>query len=52
MLYYNIKWLDIIDISLSDYHAVAINSTDVLFSWGLGKYGELGLEHSIYSKVP
>ena len=44
--------MDITDISLSDYHAVALNSTGVPFSWGLGKYGELGLERSIYSPVP
>ena len=43
---------DITDISLSDYHAVALNSNGVPFSWGLGKYGELGLERSIYSPVP
>ena len=44
--------VDIIDISLSDYHAVALNSSGNAFSWGLGKYGELGLERSIYSPVP
>ena len=43
---------DITDISLSDFHAVALNSAGVPFSWGLGKYGELGLERSIYSPVP
>ncbi len=43
---------DITDISLSDYHAVALNSSGNPFSWGLGKYGELGLERSIYSPVP
>ena len=44
--------VDITDISLSDYHAVALNSNGVPFSWGLGKYGELGLERSIYSPIP
>jgi len=44
--------VDIVDISLSDYHAVALNSSGTPFSWGLGKYGELGLERSIYSPVP
>ena len=44
--------VDIVDISLSDYHAVALNSSGNPFSWGLGKYGELGLERSIYSPVP
>ena len=44
--------VDIIDISLSDYHAVALNSSGIPFSWGLGKYGELALERSIYSPVP
>ena len=40
--------VDIVDISLSDYHAVALNSSGIPFSWGLGKYGELGLERSIW----
>ena len=44
--------VDITDISLSDYHAVALSSSGTPFSWGLGKYGELGLERSIYSPVP
>ena len=44
--------VDIVDLSLSDYHAVALNSSGIPFSWGLGKYGELGLERSIYSPVP
>jgi len=44
--------VDIVDISISDYHAVALNSSGIPFSWGLGKYGELGLERSIYSPVP
>ena len=43
---------DINDISLSDYHAVALNSSGTPFSWGLGKYGELGLEKTIYSPFP
>ena len=43
---------EIVDISLSDNHAVALNSSGIPFSWGLGKYGELGLERSIYSPVP
>jgi hypothetical protein len=43
---------DITDISLSDFHAVALNSNGNAFSWGLGKYGELGLDKSIYSPVP
>ena len=43
---------EIVDISLSDNHAVALNSSGIAFSWGLGKYGELGLERSIYSPVP
>ena len=38
---------DIKDISLSDHHAVAINSSGVAYSWGTGKYGELGLERTI-----
>ena len=43
---------DIIQISLSDHHAIAINSSGCAYSWGTGKYGELGLERSIYSPVP
>ena len=43
---------DIKDISLSDHHAVAINSSGVAYSWGTGKYGELGLERTIYIPVP
>ena len=43
---------NITQISLSDHHAVAINSEGVAYSWGTGKYGELGLERSIYSSVP
>ena len=43
---------EIVNLSLSDNHAVALNSSGIPFSWGLGKYGELGLERSIYSPVP
>ena len=42
----------IIDISLSDSHAVAISSIGEAFSWGTGKYGELGLSQSIYTPTP
>ena len=43
---------NIIQISSSDHHVVAINSEGMAYSWGTGKYGELGLERSIYSPVP
>ena len=43
---------DIVEISLSENHAVALNSSGGAFSWGLGKYGELGLERSIYNPFP
>ena len=43
---------NIIQISLSDHHGIAINSDGVAYSWGTGKYGELGLERTIYSSVP
>ena len=43
---------NIIQISSSDHHAVAINKEGAAYSWGTGKYGELGLERSIYSSVP
>ena len=46
------KLKDIKDISLSDYHAVVLNNNGNAFSWGLGKYGELGLERSIYTPTP
>ena len=43
---------NIIQISSSDHHAAAVNSEGIAYSWGTGKYGELGLERSIYSSVP
>lgn len=43
---------DIIDVSISDNHAVAISSIGEAFSWGTGKYGELGLDKSIYTPTP
>ena len=46
------KLKEIKEISLSDYHAVALNNNGNAFSWGLGKYGELGLERSIYTPTP
>ena len=46
------KLKDIKEISLSDYHAVVLNTNGNAFSWGLGKYGELGLERSIYTPTP
>ena len=46
------KLKDIKEISLSDYHAVVLNNNGNAFSWGLGKYGELGLERTIYTPTP
>ena len=43
---------DIMEISMSDNHAVAISSIGEAFSWGTGKYGELGLDKSIYTPTP
>ena len=43
---------DIVEISLSENHAVVLNSLGAPFSWGLGKYGELGQERSIYNPFP
>ena len=43
---------DIVEISLSENHVVVLNSVGVPFSWGLGKYGELGQERSIYNPFP
>ena len=46
------KLKEIKEVSLSEYHAVALNINGNAFSWGLGKYGELGLERSIYTPSP
>ena len=46
------KLKEIKEVSLSEYHAVALNNNGNAFSWGLGKYGELGLERSIYTPTP
>ena len=43
---------DITEISLSENHAVVLNSSGIPFSWGLGKFGELGQERSIYNQFP
>jgi hypothetical protein len=43
---------NIVEISLSENHAVALNTEGSAFSWGLGKYGELGNERSIYNSFP
>ena len=46
------KLKEIKEVSLSDYHAIALNTNGNAYSWGLGKYGELGLERSIYTPTP
>ena len=46
------KLKEIKEIALSEYHAIALNNNGNAFSWGLGKYGELGLERSIYTPTP
>ena len=43
---------DIKEISLSDFHAVCLNNNGQGFSWGIGKYGELGLDKCIYTPTP
>lgn len=43
---------DVLDISQSESHAVAITFNGEAFSWGTGNYGELCLESSIYSPFP
>ena len=43
---------EIKEISLSDFHAVVLNSNGQGFSWGIGKYGELGLDKCIYTPTP
>ena len=40
------------NIFLNYYHAGAVNFNGKAFSWGLGKYGELGQERAIYSSKP
>ena len=47
-----LKSLNIFQISLSEFHAVVISSSGVAYSWGLGKYGELGQERTIYTPFP
>ena len=40
------------DFSISESHAISINSSGEVFSWGSGKYGELCIKSSIYSPYP
>ena len=47
-----LKNINISQISLSENHAVAISYTGIAYSWGLGKYGELGQERTIYTPTP
>ena len=47
-----LKSLNITEISLSENHAVVISSQGSAYSWGLGKYGELGQECTIYTPFP
>ena len=39
-------------ISLSENHAVALSHSGIAYSWGLGKYGELGQVRTIFSPLP
>ena len=53
MLYIErLKNINISQISLSENHAVALSYTGNAYSWGLGKYGELGQERTIYTPYP
>ena len=47
-----LKNLIITQISLSENHAVALSHSGIAYSWGLGKYGELGQERTIYTPFP
>ena len=47
-----LKSLNISQISLSENHAVALSHSGIAYSWGLGKYGELGQERTIYTPFP
>ena len=47
-----LKKINIIQIALSENHAVALSSAGIPYSWGLGKYGELGQEKTIYTPFP
>lgn len=40
------------ELSISDSHAVAIDQSGDIFSWGSGKYGELCLDKLIYCPKP
>ena len=40
------------ELSISDSHAVALDNSGDVFSWGSGKYGELCLDKLIYCPKP
>lgn len=43
---------NIADISISNHHCVALTHNGNVYTWGSGKYGELGQNKRIYSPVP
>lgn len=43
---------NIVKVSISENHAVALNKEGIAYSWGTGKYGELAIESSVYSSYP
>ena len=47
-----LKGKNISQIALSENHAIALSHSGIAFSWGLGKYGELGQERTIYTPFP
>ena len=47
-----LKEKNISQIALSENHAIALSHSGIAFSWGLGKYGELGQERTIYTPFP
>ena len=47
-----LKDINISQISLSENHTVVLSYSGIAYSWGLGKYGELGQERTIYIPFP
>lgn len=47
-----VKLKNIKDVSISDYHVVALSHFLKFYTWGTGKYGELAINNSIFSSYP
>ena len=48
----NFNSSEIIDICVAEYHCCALNSKRELYTWGQGKYGELGQDMVFKSFIP